>query len=98
MNKLPYTPRSRLKSALRALWLRSRERAARLKLDGYTCQECGVKQSVAKGKEQKVQVHHRLGVLNWDQLLNEIYRYLLPTIDKLITLCPDCHDKQERKP
>ena len=96
MKKSIYTPRSQLKSALRRLWLRSRERSGRLKYDGYSCQECGVKQSTAKGKEQKVQVHHREGVLNWDQLMSEIYKYLLPTIDKLITLCPKCHDKVDK--
>jgi len=45
--KLPYTPNSRIKSALRQLWLRSRERAKRLKEDKYTCQKCGKKQSRA---------------------------------------------------
>lgn len=94
--RLPYTPRSRLRSALRQLWLRSRERASRLKADGYACQDCGRKQSKAKGKEFKVEVHHREGVLNWDHLLNEIYKYLLPTTDKLITLCKECHDKAEK--
>ncbi len=93
--KLPYTPRGRLRSTLRKLWLTSRERAARLKLDHYTCQDCMRKASVAKGRESKVEVHHIEGVMNWNELLNQVYKYLLPTTDKLITLCKECHDKRE---
>ena len=93
--RLPYTPRSRLRSALRQLWLRSRERAARLKHDKYTCCDCHRKQSKAKGKEFAVEVHHEEGVLNWDELMSAIYRYLLPPKEKLITLCKECHDKRE---
>ena len=91
--RLPYTPRSQLRSALRRLWLRSRERAARLKLDNYTCQCCHRKQSKAKGKEFDVHVHHTNGV-EWDEMLNLIYKQLLPTIEHLETLCPECHDKR----
>jgi hypothetical protein len=34
--KLPYTPRSKVRAALRQLWLRSRERAAALKAANRT--------------------------------------------------------------
>lgn len=91
------TTNSQIRAALRNLWLRSRERNTRLKLDSYTCQRCNVKQSKAKGKEQKVQVHHKEGILNWDALIDEIRKYLLTTPDKLETLCPDCHDKETYK-
>lgn len=86
----PSTPRSRVRQALRQLWLRSRERAACLKRDGYTCQECGVKQSTAKGKQQKVEVHHLAGI-EWENILDYIYRHLLVSPDALETVCPDCH-------
>jgi len=38
--------------------LTSRERAEALKRDKYTCQVCGKKQSMAKGRVHKVSVHH----------------------------------------
>lgn len=95
--KLPYTPNSRIKAALRQLWLRSRERASALKRDNYTCQRCGVKQSRAKGREIYVEVHHIEGVLNWDALYGAIRRFLLCSPDDLQTLCKECHDKEKEK-
>ena len=91
--KLPTTPRSRIKSALRQLWLRSRERAKRLKDDKYTCQECGIKQSRAKGKEVYVEVHHRHGV-DWAELIDLVFERLLVDPSELETLCVDCHHKR----
>ena len=91
--RLSYTPRSQVRSALRRLWLRSRERAAALKRDKYTCQCCGRKQSKAKGKEVKVEVHHVEGVGNWDATMNVIYEQLLCLPDKLETQCKECHEK-----
>ena len=93
--KLPYTPNGRIKSALRQLWLRSRERAKRLKLDNYTCQRCGGKQSKAKGREFKVEVHHLENILNWDELYVAVRKHLLTSPEKLQTLCPDCHKKED---
>ena len=92
--KLPYTPNGRINSALRQLWLRSRERAKRLKMDNYTCQCCGRKQSKAKGKEFKVEVHHRHGVLNWAEIYEVIRKYLLVNEKDLQTLCKECHKKE----
>lgn len=93
--KLLYTPRSRVRSALRQLWLRSRERAAAIKRDHYTCQVCGNKQSKAKGKEFDVQVHHKPGIANWESLIDAVYQYLLCNPDDLVTMCPKCHDEKE---
>ena len=93
--KLPNTPRSRVKNALRQLWLRSRERAAALKRDEYTCQGCGGKQSRAKGKEFYVEVHHRKGVCNWELITDEVYKHLLCDPSKLVTLCKECHKQAE---
>ena len=92
--KLPYTPNSKIKAALRQLSLRSRERAAALKRDNYTCQSCGAKQSRAKGKEVYVEVHHKEGVLNWDELFKVMRKYLLCDPKYLETLCKDCHKKR----
>lgn len=88
--KLPYTPNSQIKSALRRLFLRSRERAAALKRDKYTCR-CGAKQSRAKGKEVYVEVHHRKGVCNWPELYIAIRKYLLCSPADMETLCRECH-------
>ena len=88
---MPRTPRSRVKSALRQLWMKSAERSEALKRDKYICQKCGVKKSVAKGKEQKVEVHHKDGVLNWDEIIEIIMDQLLCDSKKLEVLCPECH-------
>jgi len=92
MAKKPYTTNSQIKSVLRKwLWLRSRERARRLKMDDYTCQICGKKQSMAKGRVVKVEVDHIEGVLNWLEIYAVIRKYLLVDPDKLRTLCKECH-------
>ena len=64
-NKLTYTPNSRIRQALRLLWMRSRERSQALQNTGYCCAMCGVKQSKAKGREVRLDVHHVLRVTNW---------------------------------
>jgi len=92
--KLEYTPKSKIRSALRKLFLRSRERAKALKRDKYTCKKCNRKQSKAKGKEFKVECHHKEGILNWDEIFNVIYKYLLCNPEYLETLCEECHSKQ----
>ena len=90
--KKPETPRSRVRSAIRQLWMRSREHAKALKDSGYSCSRCGVKKSVAKGKEQKVEVHHREGGIgNWEAVIDLIFSEILCSPDKLEVLCPDCH-------
>lgn len=91
--KKPVTPRSKVRQALRLLWLRSRERAEALKQDKYTCRGCGAKQSRAKGKEVYVEVHHQNGVDNWELLIDMVYKSLLCHPDDLITLCECCHKK-----
>ena len=90
--KLPYTPNSRIRAALRKLWLRSRERAAALKRDKYTC-KCGKKQCMAKGREVYVEVHHIDGI-DWDGVIALIRERLLQTPDKLETMCVECHKEE----
>jgi len=91
------TPRWRIKAALRQLWLRSRERATALKNSNYCCEKCGVKASKAKGKEQKIEVHHKQGIGNWDKVIAMIQDELLVEPDKLQALCPNCHREETYK-
>ena len=93
--RLLYTPNSKIKAAIRKLWLHSRERSAAIKRDGYRCQKCGGKQSKAKGKEFKVEVHHKAGIENWDAIYEVIRQYLLCDSGQLETLCKKCHDKEK---
>jgi predicted HNH restriction endonuclease len=93
----PITPRSRIVNSLRMLWLRSRERAEALKLQNRTCQRCGVKASAAKGKEQKIQVHHKTGIDVWSNIVTLIREELLVSPNKLECLCPECHKKTHKK-
>jgi len=95
--RLPNTPRSKVRAALRQLWLRSRERAAALKREKYTCQRCGVKQSKAKGKEQKVEVHHKEGIGNWEIVIDAIIAEILCDPSNLEVVCPNCHDKEHKE-
>ena len=92
--RLECTPNSQIKSALRRLFLRSRERAKALKRDNYTCQKCNRKQSKAKGKEFYVECHHKEGVLNWDEIYKVIRKYLLCNSDDIETLCKKCHEEE----
>ena len=94
--KLANTPRSRVKSAFRLLWMRSRERAAALKAANYCCHECGAKQSRAKGKEVYLEVHHKDGI-KWDAIIAYIYKHLLPNPSRLEVLCTSCHAKETEK-
>lgn len=91
--KLTYTPNSRIRSAIRTIWLRSRERAAALRRDGYCCQKCHIKQSKAKGREVAVEVHHVHGII-WDDIIQLIRDRVLQSPDRLQTLCKSCHEKE----
>ncbi len=91
--RLPTTPRSRIKNALRMVWLRSRERAACLKASGHRCERCGIKGSQAKGREVKLQVHHKDGC-NWDGIIDGIVAAMLPDPARLESLCEACHEKE----
>ena len=90
--KLPTTPRSRVTQALRQLWLRSRERAAAIKRENGCCECCGVKQSVAQGRAVKLEVHHNNGI-EWQPLIDYVFRHLLVDPKDLTVMCKPCHDK-----
>ena len=95
MSDYEETKKTHIVRALRLLWLRSKERTAALKKSGYCCERCGVKQSKKKGFEQRVEVHHKEGVGNWDKIIDVIHEELLCAPEKLEVLCPECHDKVE---
>ena len=94
--RLPNTPRSKVRNALRQLFLRSRERAACLKHSEYKCAVCGVKQSKAKGREVAVEVHHK-DQIDWDELLNIVYDRLLCEPERMEVLCLECHDTKHKE-
>jgi len=97
MRHIKKTTKAKIKSHLRLLWLRSTERSQAMQLAGYCCQRCGVKQSKAKGREQKVEVHHKLGVCNWDLIAECIMDQLLCPVTELEVLCPNCHKEETDK-
>jgi len=89
--KKPNTPRSRVKNAIRLLWMRSRERAAALKKHDYRCVDCGIKQSMAKDKEVKIEVHHEPQI-DWTGIVQLIFDRILNVPQ--YPLCKDCHKKK----
>ena len=86
--KKPWTPKSRVRNALRQLWLRSRERQACIKECDNTCVNCNRKGSVAKGREVKIQVHHVEPII-WEQVVELVYENLLNK--EQVCLCEKCH-------
>lgn len=96
MDDKTITKKAVIVHALRRLFLQSKERAAALKKQKYTCQGCGIKKSAKKGAEVKVQVHHKKGILNWDLLVAEIRKYLLCNPEDLEVLCKKCHKEIEK--
>ncbi len=95
MDEYEETKKTHIVRGLRQIWLRSRERAAALKRDKYTCQKCNRKQTMKKGQEFKVQVHHKKGILNWDDIIECLRKNLLCDPIHLQTLCKECHDEVE---
>uniref|UniRef100_A0A6M3JHL0 HNH nuclease domain-containing protein n=1 Tax=viral metagenome TaxID=1070528 RepID=A0A6M3JHL0_9ZZZZ len=92
------TPNSRIRSALRRLYLTSRERGQAIKRDNYSCQTCGVKQSRKKGAEVYVEVHHKNhNIENWNKLFEAVREHLLCAPEELTTLCRECHKELTAK-
>ena len=90
--KQPNTPRSRIRSSIRQLWLRSREGAKVLKDAGYSCSECGVKQTRAgkdKTKWITMQVHHVSMIDIWNEIITLIEEKILNS--EQVCLCKKCH-------
>ena len=91
--KIKHTTRAKVKSALRLLWLRSPERLQVLQADKYTCQNCGKKQSKAKGREIDVEVHHVEGI-DWVDMVDNILFWIFQS--EQITFCKDCHKERTK--
>jgi len=90
------TPRSRVKNALRLLWLHSRERAKVIKEYRNTCAECGVKGSKAKGRVVKIEVHHDPPIGDkWEKVIDLIFEEILNAPQ--YPLCKECHEKRHNK-
>lgn len=94
--RVAYTPVSVIKNACRKLFLWSRESTAVRKRDGNTCVTCGRKQSQAKGREVKIEVHHKREP-NWERIINTIREELLQTPEDMICLCKECHKEHHAK-
>ncbi len=90
--KLPITPKSQVKNALRQLSLRCRERNQAMKNAKRTCR-CGAKASVARGKVVKVEGHHKVQP-NWERIVQVIREELLVPPEEWEILCVDCHKKE----
>ena len=84
MKKLPFTPKSKITSAIRRVWLYSRERAQALKRD-KVCQSCGA--------DKKLHVHHidPIGKKAWAEIEKIIRKHILVKPNKLTVLCKRCH-------
>lgn len=91
--RLLHTPNSKIRAALRQLWLRSRERAKALKETGYCCSDCGIKQSKAKGREVSLEVHHDPKI-DWTGVIQLIRDRLLSVPQ--YPLCKECHKKKHK--
>ena len=96
--RLLTTPRSKVRQALRQVWLRSRERLAALQRESYKCQECHRKQSKAKGREFSIEVHHVKGEIDWEKVIDLVFQEILVSPDFLKVVCPGCHGKEDLKP
>lgn len=94
--KLATTPRSRVRASIRQTWLRSRERAAAIKREGNCCEECGRKGSKAAGREVAIEVHHREGI-DWERVIDYVFRHVLVHPDALEVLCKDCHHERHER-
>ena len=82
------------------LSLRCRERAKALKESGHTCNKCGRKHSKAKGKECKVQAHHKNPIAQrdgWNKCIEDIRKYVLVPWTEWECLCEECHKKEHEK-
>ena len=88
------TPKGRIVSSLRRLWLFSRERATAVRHQSNTCEKCHIKGTKKKGEEVKIEVHHKAGICNWDEIVDTIREQILVSPEKLEVLCKECHRKE----
>jgi hypothetical protein len=75
------------------LWLRSTERSIAIKREKNTCQICGKKGSAAKEREVKIEVHHKNTIVDWEKVIDSIYKEILCDPIHLEVICKECHKK-----
>jgi len=92
--KLPYTPASRIATWIRRGWTQSRENAKAKKDANYSCCRCGRKQSMAKGRVVKIEVHH-IDKINWENVIRVVREEVLDKPQEV--LCRDCHKIETAK-
>ena len=95
--KKPYTPNTQIRSCLRVLWMRSRERNEALKNTDMCCSVCGDRNSRAKGREIYIEVHHLKHVTNWARIFSVIREELLCDPSELTPMCKPCHKEWHEK-
>ena len=94
--RLPTTPRSQVRRAVAMIFTRSRERSAAIKRTGNCCEDCGAKfrpKDTRNGPKLKCEVHHLDGG-HLDEIVDEIFRWLLCPPERLRPLCGPCHDAE----
>lgn len=94
--KQPDTPRGRIRSTVRRLWLTSRERDAAIKRSGNKCECCGALSKTRKGGEATLEVHHRDGI-EWEKVIDYIKRNVLQHPDRFDVLCTECHKTEHEE-
>jgi len=90
------TKKTHIVRGLRLIWMRSKERGAAMKRDKYTCQICHRKKSTKKiidpnTQVKRIEVHHKNGITNWDNIIDLIRKEMLINPEFLITYCKECH-------
>jgi hypothetical protein len=50
---------------------------------------------VAKGKELKLEVHHLDGI-EWEKMIDYVYRHLLCDPKRLEVMCKKCHEEEHK--
>lgn len=89
--KKPITPNSVIRSALRKLWLQSRERYAVLKIG--KCRKCGRGKVELERSGIALEVHH-IENIDWVPVFEAIRKQILVDPKKLSCLCLECHGKE----
>ena len=83
------TPRGQIASALRILFLRSRERREACKRARNRCEKCNTKIN----KDVKGEVHHLDGI-DWDAIEKVVREKLLCDPKRLTLICKKCHNQE----
>ena len=93
-----HTPKGRIISSLRKLWLYSRERAAALKRAENRCECCGALSKTRKGGTVTLEVHHNNPIgKEWQLIAEKIYRHILVNPKHLTVFCKDCHEEEHNQ-